>query len=579
MQAVSCRDQTCIRSGQKARQTLNNCTMASIRKNFVSLLGLLPALLGQLQARAFTDTYPKNPQIDILHYAFDIRLSDASDAIQCEATVDFVFKAQGMNQLRLDLVKATAALGNKGMTVTRVVSEGRELAFTHEQDALLVSFPEGSEPNQRRQVTISYHGVPALGLHIGENQHGDRTFFSDNWPDRARHWLATVDHPYDKATCEFIVTAPARYQVVSNGLKKEETNLEQGLRRTHWKQSVPIASWLYVLGVAEFAVQYAGEFDGKSIQTWVFKQDRDAGFYDFAVPTKQVLEFYSDYIGPYSYEKLANIQSNSVSGGMEAASAIFYSAHSVTGDRSVRWRNVVIHEIAHQWFGNAVTEYDWDDVWLSEGFATYFTLLFIEHAYGRDAFLEGLRSSRQSVEAFHDKNPGYTIIHNNLADMSQVTTSQTYQKGSWVLHMLRGIVGTEAFWEGIQTYYATYKDRNATTADFQRVMEEASGKDLGVFFRQWLYEPGSLELEGTWRYDRRGGRVHIELNQVQAGGPIIAMPLEVEITARDGSKSVERIQIAQKANRYEIKTEGEPRSITLDPNLWVLMRASLQKSR
>ncbi len=551
--------------------------MKNFRKNLLTALCLLGGMLLQASHLAPTDTYPKNPKIDILNYVFDIRLSDASDEIHCEATVDFVFKESDMRQLRLDLVNASSALGNKGMTVTRVVSEGRELAYTHEQDALLVSFPEGSEPDQRRQVTISYHGAPALGLHIGENQHGDRTFFSDNWPDRARHWLATVDHPYDKATCEFIVTAPAHYQVVSNGLKKEETNLGQGLRRTHWKQSVPIASWLYVLGVAEFAVQYVDQFDDKSIQTWVFKQDRDAGFYDFAVPTRQVLEFYSDYVGPYSYEKLANIQSNSVSGGMEAASAIFYSANSVTGDRSLRWRNVVIHEIAHQWFGNAVTEYDWDDVWLSEGFATYFTLLFIEHAYGRDAFVEGLRSSQKSVEAFHEKNPGYTIIHQNLADMTQVTTSQTYQKGSWVLHMLRGVVGTEVFWEGIRAYYSQYKDRNATTSDFKRVMEAVSGQDLGPFFRQWLYEPGSLELEGTWRYDRMGGKVVVELQQVQPGGPVIEMPLEVEITAKDGSRSVERILIAQKTNRFEIKTEGEPRSIALDPNLWVLMRASFRR--
>lgn len=551
-----------------------NFTMAYFSRPFCKTLCLLGLMLVQSNVFALTDTYPKNPNIDILNYRFAITLSDDTDAIQVQVTVDFLFKVREMRKLRLDLINVAPTPGNRGMTVTQVSSGGSELVFTHEHDELLVFFPEGSEPNQRRQVTISYHGIPALGLHIGKNQHGERTFFSDNWPNRARHWLATVDHPYDKATCEFVVTAPARYQVVSNGLKKEETNLDKGLKRTHWKQSVPIASWLYVLGVAEFAVQYVDEFDGKSIQTWVFKQDRDAGFYDFAEPTKQVLEFYSDYIGPYSYEKLANIQSNSVSGGMEAASAIFYSANSVTGDRSLRWRNVVIHEIAHQWFGNAVTEADWDDVWLSEGFATYFTLLFIEHAYGRDAFVDGLRSSQQSVDAFHEKTPGYTIIHNNLADMNQVTSSQTYQKGSWVLHMLRGVVGTEVFWEGIRTYYGKYKDLNATTADFKRVMEEVSGKDLGVFFRQWLYEPGALELEGFWQYDASNGRVIIELNQVQASGPLIEMPVEVEITGADGSRSLQRIRISEKTNRFEFEMAGEPKGVELDPNLWVLMQAS-----
>ena len=551
--------------------------MEYFRSRLFKTLCILVAMLAHSQVSALTDAYPKNTKIDILNYTFAIALSDATDEIRCQVTVDLRFKEKDVRQLRLDLTQAAAALGNKGMTVTGVVSGGKELAFTHQNDELLISFGTGSEANQRSQVTISYHGIPAQGLHIGENKYGDRSFFSDNWPDRARHWLATVDHPYDKATCEFIVTAPARYQVVSNGLKKEETNVGNGLKRTHWKQSVPIASWLYVLGVAEFAVQYVDEFEGKSIQTWVFKQDRDAGFYDFAVPTRQVLEFYSDYIGPYSYEKLANIQSNSVSGGMEAASAIFYSSDAVTGDRSLRWRNVVIHEIAHQWFGNAVTEYDWDDVWLSEGFATYFTLLFIEHAYGRDAFLEGLRSSQKSVDAFHEKNPDYTIVHTNLADMSQVTSSQTYQKGSWVLHMLRGVVGTGVFWEGIRAYYREFKDGNATTADFQRVMEEVSGKDLGVFFRQWLYEPGALELEGHWRYDAQAGRVVVELTQAQPGARLFDMPIELEITHRDGSRSLERIRIAEKVNRFEIRVDSEPGHIALDPNLWVLMQASLQR--
>ena len=207
------------------------------------------------------------------------------------------------------------------MLVSQVVSEGKTLAYTHENDALTIQLPTPAIVDQRSSYTVIYKGVPATGLKIANNKYGDRTFFSDNWPNKGRNWLATIDHPYDKATCEFIITAPAHYQVISNGLKIEETNLVNGERLTHWKQSVPIATWLYVLGVAKFAVQYVDRFDGKSIETWVYPQDRDAGFYDFAIPTKSALEFYSDRIGPFSYEKLANIQSNSVSGGVEAASA------------------------------------------------------------------------------------------------------------------------------------------------------------------------------------------------------------------------------------------------------------------
>jgi len=544
------------------------------------LLAILVTGLGINSLKCFTDPYPKNPNIDALNYRFEFQLSDETDEIQGKTTVDVRFKKKGIESLRLDLINASDALDGKGMNVTAVTSNGKAVSYSHENDAVIISLPTASNENQRSQFTITYSGIPASGLKIAPNKHGDRTFFSDNWPNKGRNWLPTIDHPYDKATCEFVVTAPAHYQVISNGLKMEETDLGTGMRLTHWKQSVPISPWLYVLGLARFAVQYVDDFEGKAIQTWVYPQDRDAGFYDFAEPTKQVLEFYSDYVGPFSYEKLANIQSNSVGGGMEAASAILYGDRSVTGDRSIRWRNVVIHEIAHQWFGNAVTEYDWDDVWLSEGFATYFTLLFIEHQYGRDEFLAGLQSSKTRVDNFQMKNMDYTIVHDNLQDMGKVTTGQTYQKGSWTLHMLRGVVGTDVFWQGIQNYYARYQDLNATTADFQREMEEVSGMDLSTFFKQWLNQGGMLKYEGNWSYNSRKQEVTIKLDQVQSGGYLFEMPIQVGIKypGEDGM-TIELLQVNQKSNTFTIKVKSEPETLVLDPNTWVLMDADFKKKK
>ena len=526
------------------------------------LLGLTP------------DTYPRNPNIDALNYAFELTLSDQTDEIVGRATIDLRLLADGVQELRLDLITASPARGGSGMTVSAVRVDDVAALFDHSGDALFVTFPSPSREGQRSSVVVEYRGVPETGLVIGPNKHGDRTFFSDNWPNKARHWLPTIDHPYDKAMCEFIVRAPEHYQVVSNGLLVEETDLGNGARLTHWKQSVPIASWLYVLGAAEFAVQRVGEYRGKEIQTWVYRQDRDAGFYDFAVPTKQALEFYGEYVGPFQYEKLANIQSNSVGGGMEAASAILYGDDSVTGERTVRWRNVVIHEIAHQWFGNAVTESDWDDVWLSEGFATYFTLLFIEHAYGRDEFLAGLESSRQRIVAFNQDRPEYTIVHDNLSDMTQVTTGQIYQKGSWTLHMLRGLMGDEAFWRGIRTYYAAYLNANATTADFQRVMEEASGLELSGFFQQWLLQGGMPAVRGEWAYDSNAGAIRVELEQTQDPGLSFEVPIQIGVRLDpEGTLVVHEFVLDSRQKRLTIPVSSEPRDVVLDPNHWLLMEA------
>jgi len=575
------------------------------------------------------DSYPKNFDIDVLHYTFDLWLSDVHDRIGGFTTVQVRFLTDGVDNFELDLTgtferdrEDGGGVETVGMTVATVEElrddsmpaagdaprageiEGTRVTHTHADNRLRIALTTPSRAREVRRFRIRYSGTPATGLIIGDNKHGDRTFFSDNWPDRARHWLPTIDHPYEKATSEMIITAPHHYQVISNGLLVEESDLEgeplavargaagapEGLfRRTHWRQSVPIAPWLFVMGAAPFAVDYYDTFDGKSLQTWVYRQDRDAGFYDFAVPTKDVLRYYSDTIGPYSYEKLANIQANSVGGGMEAASAIFYGDNSVTGERTVRWRNVIIHEIAHQWWGNAVTEDDWDHVWLSEGFATYFTLLYREHAYGREDFLNGLADSRRRILDFYADNPHYRVVHDNLDPIGRgtVTNGMTYQRGAWFLHMLRGTIGDDRFRAGIREYYRRFRDGNASTDDFREVMENTyePAVDLSPLFEQWLYQGGIPHLRGEWWWDSEAGELVIELEQVADDGYTFEMPIPLRVTVPPdpnaapgrggrggGPQTVERqVMMPRTSGQTRIALDRAPSSVQLDPNVWVLM--------
>ena len=514
------------------------------------------------------DPYPKNPNIDILNYKFEIHLNDTSDIIYGSADIALNIK-DSEDRVRLDLI--SQGKDGKGMEVKKVTFNGSEVSYSHDNDVLLIE-TGAFEYSSRDIINVVYSGMPITGLIIGPNMHGDRTFFSDNWPNKARNWLPLVDHPYDKSTAEFVVIAPNHYQVISNGLLVEETNLNKELKKTHWKQSVPISCWLYALGVAEFAVDYVDYFEGKSIQTWVYKQDRDNGFYDFKIPTKHTMEFFSDYIGPFAYEKLANVQSNSVKGGMESATAIFYSDVSVTGDRSVRWRNVVIHEVAHQWFGNCVTEYDWDDVWLSEGFATYFTLMFREHAYGRDDFVNGLNDAKRLVYNHYKTDKESSIVHNNLKDMKDVLTySLQYQKGAWVLHMLRNYIGEDNFRKGIRNYYKKYYNSTTTTNQFKTEMEVVSGMNLDTFFDQWLYKGGNMVLDGNWKFDEKKGRIEVNLNQVQNDGYLFEMPVELGISYND--KNLEKIQtvkLEKEKGRFYIASDNKPISIKIDPNTKLL---------
>ena len=514
------------------------------------------------------DPYPKNPNIDILNYKFEIHLNDTSDIIYGSADITLNIK-DSENRVRLDLI--SQGKDGSGMEVKKITFNGAEVSYSHENDVLLIE-TGALEYSSRDIINVVYSGMPITGLIIGPNMHGDRTFFSDNWPNKARNWLPLVDHPYDKSTAEFIIIAPNHYQVISNGLLVEETNLNKELKKTHWKQSVPISCWLYALGVAEFAVDYVDYFGGKSIQTWVYKQDRDNGFYDFKIPTKHTMEFFSDYIGPFAYEKLANVQSNSVKGGMESATAIFYSDVSVTGDRSVRWRNVVIHEVAHQWFGNCVTEYDWDDVWLSEGFATYFTLMFREHAYGRDDFINGLNDAKRLVYNHYNTDKESSIVHNNLKEMKDVLTySLQYQKGAWVLHMLRNYVGEDNFRQGIRNYYKKYYNSTTTTNQFKTEMEVVSGMNLDTFFHQWLYKGGNMVLDGNWKFDEKKGRIEVNLNQVQNDGYLFEMPIELGISYNDKNlEKIQTIKLEKEKGRFYIASDSKPISIKIDPNTKLL---------
>jgi aminopeptidase N len=539
---------------------------------------LLATILFLLPVFGWADTYPVNKNIDIQHYSFKISLSDSADVIYGTAQITVLFKKAGMQNFRLDLINKTTERLGKGMLIDAINVGNEPVTYTHQNDEVIIGLPNPSAANSTMTFTITYHGIPFEGLVIGATKFGDRSFFCENWPNKTRQWLPTLDHPSDKATSEFIVTAPAHYKVISNGLLMEESDMGNNTKLTHWKQSVPVSCWLFVLGVADFAVKYVDEFKGKSIQSWVYAKNREAGFYDFDEPTKKVLAFYSSYVGPFAYEKLANIQSVNSGGGMETSSAIFYSENLVTGKRTERIRDVVIHEIAHQWFGNAVTETTWDDAWLSEGFATFFTLLFIENEYGKEAYSKGIIKAKKTVFDLSVKMPDFSIISPRSAEKEPVTSGITYQKGAWVLHMLRNLVGEANFKKGIQAYYTKFYNANATTDDFRMAMEKASGKDLKVFFNQWLYQPVNPIINATWQYDAANKKITVQLEQTQTRDILFNVPVEIGVYGKgSNTPTILKMNLTKKQQIQTFTVVGAPDKVALDPNNILLSNNSFTK--
>lgn len=529
------------------------------RRNTWSLLCLAPSLL-------LADTYPRQSGIEATHYVFRVTLGDQGDDLSGEASVSLRLRESGLREAWLDLVCAS---GGKGMTVAAVTRDGTPVAFTHSANRLHLPLPAAARAGQSFTFNIQYRGIPANGLRMLKNKHGERVFFSENWPDHARDWLPVVDHISSRSSGEFIVTAPAHYQVVANGQLIETTDLQGGLRRTHWTQTVPLPTWLFNVGVARFSVRQVGKAGQVPLESWVFPQEQflHAGF---AAAARKALEFFAGRIAPYPYVRLASVESTGFEGAMEVATSIFYGENSVDG-RGMPLGDLVAHEIAHQWFGNTVTESDWDDVWLSEGFATYLQLLFTEHDQGQDAFVKGLERNRNVVLDTEKKLPDTPVIHRNISDLQNVLNPLVYEKAGWVLHMLRRQVGTELFWDGLRSYYRRYQGKVTTTQDFQKVMEEVSGQDLAWFFSQWLTRPGVPRIAGSWTWEPNLKRVIVDLTQEQPGEPY-RLKLDLGL-----GTTVQTVELATKTLRAEFPMEAEPAAVTLDPLIWTLMDGSLKR--
>lgn len=535
-------------------------------------LAWLAACVILAAAPGFADDYPRQPGVDALHYTFRVILSDSSDAISCESTAELGFVRDGVTRFWLDLASPR---DGKGMTVTSVSSEGEPVPYQHTGGRLTITLATAPRSGERRAFTVRYHGVPAAGLHIVANRYGQRTFFSWNWPVFAREWLPVIDHPSDKATSEFLVTAPAHYQVVANGALVEERDLGGGARLTHWKESVPIASWLNNIGVAEFAVRHFDTVRGVPLQTWVFPRDREAGALTFEDPMRQAIDFFSEYIGPYPYEKLAGVQVSQMGGGMEHASEVFYGEKNVTGNPAL---SLVAHEVSHQWWGDSVTEEDWNDAWLSEGFATYFAALAEEHYRGRDAFVRVMSRSRSAILSMEKTTP-VPVIHDNLAEIrdGRAPIGLVYQKGAWFLHMLRATIGSDKFRTGIRSYYRRHRDANASTADLEAVMEQVSGQKLDWFFEQWLRRGDSPAIIAQWSYDATDKRLHLELTQTQDAKPFRLL-VKVAVQLPGLPERIVPVSIDSRSAATEIDCEKQPQTVTLDPGVEVLMEArTLQK--
>lgn len=536
----------------------------SIRKIF--LVGLLFSCrsfgYGQERTAAMTDQYLRQPQFDVLHYDLTFNLSDTSNVIWGEAKLRIKIRPNFfVNELRLDF---------KDMNVTRVQLGQTRAAFKHENDALQIALPQSMTGADTINLLVSYTGEPRDGLIIGNNKFGRRTFFADNWPDRASHWFPSLDHPSDKSSLALHVTLPAHYTVIANGKLEQVENGKSGFKTWHWSEPVPIPTYCMVFGAAEFTVIALSE-QPWPISYYVYSEDAPHAAKNFG-RVQEMMRFFTSRFGAYPYGKLALVQSSTRYGGMENANAIFFAEKSFGLQRNLE--GTTAHEIAHQWFGNSATEADWHHLWLSEGFATYGEALFFEHADGDSVFQENMKAKRAEYLAFAARNPG-PILDHTISDYMKLLSPNNYAKAGWVLHMLRNEVGEERFWQGVRTYYTRHQNGNALTQDFCAVMEEVTGNSLAWFFKQWLEQPDYPQVRAEWRWHARNSRVELTLRQAQTPS-FYRLPLVMAFLTGN-ERTTRHVLMTERVQTFILPARSSPEKIILDPEVKLLLTVEVVK--
>ena len=513
------------------------------------------------QGASAVDRYPRNLFVDVIQYDFTVSLSDSSDRVNGKSLIRIRF-TEATDSLSLDLTSLRS--DGKGMTITGLTVDSEPVEWHHAGERLIVRFNDAVKKNDTLDLFVIYSGIPSDGLIISKNKFGERVFFSDHWPDRAHDYLPCIDHPYDKASVIFNISAPERYKVVANGLLIEEKVIKGVLKSTTWRETVPLATKVMAFGAADFSVSEAANVDSIPVSMWVFAGNSREGFNDYSIAPKP-LEYFIGLIGEYPYRKLANVQSKTIYGGLENAGAIFYAERSVTGQG--RAESLIAHEIAHQWFGNSVTEADWHHVWLSEGFATYLTSMYFENFRGKEALEKDLASTRTRIFKFYEKNKN-PVIDTTVTELMDLLNTNTYQKGAWVLHMLRNETGDEDFVKGIRLFYKFFHNSNVLTADFHNVMEEVSGKELDKFFHQWLYTGGHPELR-IWQ-EKGSKRKTIDILIEQQQEQLFEFDLELLANSQSGEELL-KIPVNEKITRITVSSKSK---LTLlpDPEVKLLFK-------
>ena len=497
---------------------------------------------------------------DVKYYRCEWEVNPSVRFITGKVTLYFVVTA-ATNNIQLDLVNA--------LTVDSVKQRNLLLTRQHSANTLSVDFPTVINAGVLDSIAVFYKGVPpsnGFGSFETTTHAGTPVMWSLSEPYGSRDWWPCKNGLDDKAdSIDILVTAPAQYKAAANGLLQSETLIAGGTKKlTYWKHRYPIASYLVCFAVTNFAVFNSSVLLGSTnlpMQTYCYPENQ-ASFQNGTQNTLNAMQLFHNNFGDYPFinEKYGHVQF-SWGGGMEHQTATFV----VSIDESL-----CAHELGHQWFGDKITCASWEDIWLNEGFATFLAAFYMENKYPNN-----ILNARKSVINNITSSPGGSVWVDDTSNVGRIFDGRlSYNKGSYLLYMLRWKLGDVAFFNGLRQYQKDTKLAYgfAKTDDLKRNLEQASGQDLTEFFKDWFKGQGYPSYNVQWTQIGKE-YVNIKMNQTTSHASVDFFELPVALKFKNATQ--------EKTIVVDNKTNGETffknigfiaDTVLIDPEYWLVTK-------
>ncbi|HEX4823953.1 MAG TPA: M1 family aminopeptidase [Candidatus Polarisedimenticolaceae bacterium] len=531
---------------------------ATLRKSHLAIAGMTLPRTPEVEAIAAAQD-----DVDIQHYFLDLEFVPSTQRVQGSVTITGMSLVAGFQHLVLDFAS--------NMGIVSIFRGATQLTYTRPTNVLDILLDQPFGVGQTFVVKVNYSGVPdATGFgSISWRKTGSAAIGSAvstlSEPEGARSWWPCKDRPDDKATVEEWWTVPSTWIATGNGVLIGSGPNGTGKTRYKWKPTDPLTTYLVSVTASVFSTfsqTYTTLTGGTMpVDYYVYPEDLAKAQASFT-PTPSMIAFFAQTFGEYPFviDKYGMTEF-SWGGAMEHTTNTSYGYQLVNGGHN--YDSVIAHELSHQWWGDAVSPRTWADVWLNEGFATYCEALWAEHLGGADGYKSYMSSLASSNFAGSVYNP------------SDLFGSTVYDKGAWVQHMLRHLVGDTNFFNAMRDWYAGHDNGASDTATYQATQEARYGSSLAWFFQEWVYQPGEPNYQYGWTTAALADgtyRTYVRLQQLQTTG-LITMPVEFTAVTSSGNQ-VRTVWNDQADQVLTFITTDWPWDLRLDDGGFILKSAA-----